>query len=160
MTQEFSSITQEIIALIHEWEDKLNGFPEELISKRRNNQNRTIRQILGHLIDSASNNIHRIVHLQYRESPVSFPNYASEGNNDRWIAIQDYQHEDWDQMTRLWKYTNLHWVHVVRHIDPDKLDREWIVSPGRHISLKDMVRDYLRHFKLHLDEISMLADKG
>jgi len=53
-------------------------------------QYRNIKQILGHKIDSASNNTHRIVYLQYRESPCDYPNYATKGNNDKWIAIQDY----------------------------------------------------------------------
>jgi hypothetical protein len=159
MNREFTSITQEIVELINQWESRLSRFHEDLISERRNEQNRTIRQILGHMIDSASNNIHRIVHLQYRESPVSFPNYASEGNNDRWIAIQDYQHEDWNHMIQLWKYINLHWVHVVANISPEKLQQEWIAAPGSNISLKVMVTDYLRHFRLHLNEINALADK-
>lgn len=160
MKTEFSAITNELISLVSQWEGMLSGFPETLISEGRNEQNRTIRQILGHLIDSASNNIHRIVHFQYRENPMSFPNYASEGNNDRWISIQDYQHEDWKQMIQLWKYLNLHWVHVVGNINPEKLDHEWIAAPGRLITLKEMVTEYLKHFRLHLDEISRLADRG
>ena len=50
---------------------------------RRNSQDRTIKQILGHLVDSASNNMHRIVHFQYHDSPLHFPNYATNGNKDR-----------------------------------------------------------------------------
>ena len=42
----------------------------------------------------------RIVHLQYRESPLRFPNYASDGNKDRWIAIQNYQEEDWNLLVQ------------------------------------------------------------
>jgi hypothetical protein len=156
MVNEFEPVTREIATLIEEWESRLPDLSSEVITQRKNSQNRTIKQILGHLIDSASNNVHRYVHLQYRESPLEFPNYASEGNNDRWIAIQQYQTEDWEKMIRLWIYINYHLIHVIRHINPEKLGNVWIAAPGRHISLKEMVNDYLRHLKLHLAEITDL----
>jgi uncharacterized damage-inducible protein DinB len=87
---DFSNVTAGILQGLNTWESKLSKLPEDTILNKRNNQNRTIKQILGHMVDSASNNTHRIVHLQYQESPFSFPNYASNGNNDRWIAIQNY----------------------------------------------------------------------
>ena len=51
----FENIATEIIILVHEWEPKLLLLPEEMITQRRNSQNRTIKQILGHMVDSASN---------------------------------------------------------------------------------------------------------
>ncbi len=69
MITEFEPVVKEITTLIEEWETKLTGLPDEVITERMNSQNRTIKQIVGHLIDSASNNIHRYVHLQYRETP-------------------------------------------------------------------------------------------
>jgi len=64
----FNSICQELSILINEWEDKLTQLPTEVITERRNIQDRTIKQIVGHMVDSASNNTHRIIHLQYQES--------------------------------------------------------------------------------------------
>jgi len=160
MIQEFEPITQGLMALIDEWEPKLTGLPNDVITKRRNSQNRTIKQIVGHMIDSASNNTHRIVHLQYQKSPLRFPNYASDGNNDRWIAIQNYQDEDWGNMVNMWKDSNLHIVHVIKNVDPAKLENQWHYNEERQISLKEGIIDYLRHFKLHLDEIDELIGKG
>jgi hypothetical protein len=156
MIKEFEPVVQEVLALVGEWELKLSAMPADMISNRRNSQGRTIKQILGHLIDSASNNNHRIVHLQYRENPLSFPNYATEGNNDRWIAIQHYQDEDWHNLVQLWKYLNWHLMHVIKYIRTDKLENEWIASAEKRVSLRSMVPDYLRHFKLHLEEIADL----
>ena len=153
MIKEFEPITQGLLTLIKEWEPKLSGLSKSVITERRNSQNRTIKQIVGHMIDSASNNTHRIVHLQYRASPLRFPNYATYGNNDRWIAIQNYQDEDWENMINMWKFSNLHIVHVMNNVDPSKLENEWFYDEKTLISLKDGIIDYLRHFKLHLDEI-------
>jgi hypothetical protein len=154
-----ASITKDILTSIGAWEPKLTSLSEDIISHRRNNQNRTIKQILGHLIDSASNNTHRIVHLQYQPSPLVFPNYASFGNNDRWIAIQNYQEENWGNMIQLWKFSMLHICHVIDNIDTEKLDNEWIVGPGRTMTLESMISEFPKHLKLHLSEINDLMNK-
>ena len=156
----FQAINQELLNLIDLWEPKLSGLGENDVVARRNGQNRNIKQIVGHMVDSASNNTHRIVHLQYQPSPFAFPCYASFGNNDRWIAIQDYESENWIHLVQLWKYTNLHIVHVINHVNKDKLDNQWISAKSGNVSLKDMIIDYLRHFKLHLGEIQELIIKN
>jgi hypothetical protein len=156
---EFESIRQELLSLIYEWEPKLSALPDDVITERRNKQNRTIKHIAGHMVDSASNNTHRIIHLQYQKNPLIFPDYANLGNNDRWIAIQNYQDEDWSNLVQLWKYSNLHIVHVMRNINPEKLENEWISALGQRISLRAMVVDYLRHFRLHCNEINELINK-
>lgn len=77
------------------------------------NNQQIVRLISELVVDSASNNTHRIIHLQYQASPLIFPDYANNGNNYRWIAIQNYQSEDWANLVQLWKHSNLHFVHVV-----------------------------------------------
>jgi len=148
-----------MLKLIKEWEPRLLALSEEVISTRKNIQNRSIRQILGHLIDSASNNTHRIVHLQYRENPMTFPNYATMGNNDRWIAIQDYQHENWNNLVQLWKYANLHFIHVVRNVDQTKLENQWISGEDKLISIRENIEGYMPHLELHLAEIAELINR-
>jgi hypothetical protein len=99
------------------------------------------------------------VHLQYRENPMSFPNYATLGNNDRWIAIQDYQHEHWYNLVQIWKYANLHFVHVVRNVELAKLENQWISGEDQMITLQQNIDRYLPHFELHLREIEELISR-
>jgi len=153
----FENIATEIIILVHEWESKLLLLSDEMITQRRNSQNRTIKQIVGHMVDSASNNTHRVVHLQYRELPLRFPNYATYGNNERWIAIQNYQDENWENLVQHWKFSNLHFAHIIQNINPEMLQNQWISDVGEKITLKKMVEGYIPHFKLHLDEIEELS---
>jgi len=156
---QFESICQTTLHYLEVWEPRLLALPEEIIRDRKNIQNRSIRQILGHLVDSASNNTHRIVHLQYRENPMTFPNYATFGNNDRWIAIQDYQHENWYNLVQLWKYANLHLLHVIRNVELTKLENQWISGEDKLISLRENIDGYLPHFELHLKEMEELIGK-
>jgi hypothetical protein len=158
--KEAGSITQEIIFLLESWESKLSALEDSILTTRKNRQHRNIKQILGHLIDSTSNNIHRVVHLQYQKSPFEFPNYATLGNNDRWIAIQDYQNENWKDMIQLLKYSLLHFCHVIKNVDDSKLENEWISGPDQRITLRMMIIDFSRHLKLHLSEIDdLIKDK-
>lgn len=156
--KEASQITLEICTLIDKWLPKRTSLPEKTISGPRNSQNRNIKQILGHLIDSTSNNTHRVVHLHYQDSPFSFPNYATSGNNDRWIAIQNYKVEDWNNMIQLWKYSLLHYCHVIKNVNDQKLENEWISGPEKNITLFTMIFDFPGHLKLHLEEINDLIN--
>ena len=155
----FNSNNSRLLELLEVWEPRLLALPDDVITNRRNSQNRNIKQILGHMVDSASNNTHRIVHLQYQTSPLVFPDYANLGNNDRWIAIQNYQEENLTDLVQLCKYTNLHIIHVINNINPKKLDNVWLSALNKEVSLRNMIMDYLRHFELHLGEIEELINQ-
>ncbi len=158
MIPEFEPNNREILQLLAHWEPELLALPDDVISNRRNTQGRNIKQILGHMADSASNNTHRTIHLQYQQSPINFPDYANHGNNDKWIAIQQYETENWPDLVQYWKFLNRHFVHTVRSINPQKLNQIWVSATHNQITLKEMVLDYLPHFKLHLSEISGLIN--
>ena len=155
----FNTNNTRMLELMAVWEPRLSALSEDVVSNRRNSQNRNIKQILGHMIDSASNNTHRIIHLQYQSSPLIFPDYAALGNNDRWIAIQNYQTENWSDLVQLWKYSNRHIIHVINNVNPDKLDNIWLSALDEEVSLRNMIMGYLSHFELHLNEIEELTNR-
>lgn len=159
MIAEHLQICKELGKHISAWEIKLLSLPESTITKRKNSQNRSIRQIVGHMVDSATNNTHRIIHMHYQKNPVQFPDYANLGNNDRWIAIQNYQEEDWGELVRLWVAVNRHMVHLIGQVDQSKLDQYWTSALKEKITLREMISDYPRHFRLHLNEISALINQ-
>ena len=152
------NISSDILKQVIELEEILKSEDKEVIATKTNSQNRTVKQIVGHLVDSASNNTHRIIHLQYQPSPLIFPDYANLGVNDKWIAIQDYYNYDMDDLINLMKYTNIHIANVIKKIDTTKLQNVWISALKEEYTLEEMIIDYPRHFKLHLDEIKELLD--
>ncbi len=151
-----SNISDQIIMLIHEWTDRLLALDCGCISKNRNIQKRNIKQIVGHMVDSASNNTHRIIHLQYQESPINFPDYANLGVNDQWIALQNYEEAKWEELVYLWKYTNLHIAHIINQVDSAHLNKIWISALKDEVSLEAMIEDFPRHMLLHLNQIAEL----
>ncbi len=156
MKVDFSKVIEGILKYIDTWEQKLIDLPVETITNKRNTQNRTIKQILGHLVDSAANNHQRIIRLQYNEK-LDFPDYQQE--NDLWITLQDYQNADWNTTIQLWKFYNLHMIQVVKSVDQTKLDNSWQSFEDITVSLRQMIEGYLGHIELHFNEIQDLIEK-
>jgi hypothetical protein len=106
------------------------------------------KQILGHLIDSASNNHQRIVRTQLA-SQISFPGYAQ----TQWVETQGYQSESWDNLIQLWAGFNRHLLHVILHISEEKADHRCVVGENQPMTLRFLVEDYIRHLEHHLAQI-------
>ena len=155
MNHDYLDITTGIARIIATWENKLMNLQTEVISKRFNVQNRSIKQLLGHLIDSASNNHQRMIRLQYN-SELVFPDYRQD--NDRWIAIQNYQDANWPNLVQLWKFFNLHMIQVIQSIDNSRLQNQWKDFEGTSVTLDQMIVGYLDHLNLHMNEIQELID--
>ena len=69
------------------------------------------KEILGHLIDSASNNHQRFVRAQ-QTNPLTFPRYEQ----NHWVSAQGYASASWPALIELWYYYNLHLAHVMEPI--------------------------------------------
>lgn len=162
---DFTNITNEILAIIEREEPILRKLSEEIITKKINNQNRSIKMLVGHLVDSASNNHQRMVRLQYAPrvghsipngdiGMLVFPDYTQD--NNLWINLQDYQHEDWQTLVSIWKYANLHIIQVIKSVDASKLDNYWLDYEGNKVTLRGMIEGYVEHLKLHIVHIHEL----
>lgn len=145
-----------IESLIDEWEPILEKLPIEVITQKRNSQNRNIKQILGHLIDSGVNNHHRIVRLQYQKR-LSFPDYQPD--NDTWIQIQNYEGKDWQELILVWKYYSRHIAFIIQQVEESSLNNLWSDGFIAPISLEDIIIGFPEHFKLHLTEIQELINQ-
>jgi hypothetical protein len=154
-TLKFKNISEQIIELVDEWHKKLIDIYDETLSNLKKPQDRIIKEIIGHLVDSASNNHQRIVRLQYN-SVLEFPDYRQ--HNEKWILMQNYQETNWEDLLNLWKFYNYHLVHVFRNINKNALKHTWKDFEGNIISLEELVTSYLFHVNLHLGEIEELID--
>jgi hypothetical protein len=157
MGNSFQHITDSIYKIIETKEPLYLSLSEDTIASKYNKQNRTVKQILGHLIDSAANNHQRMVRLQYNEQ-LTFPDYRQD--NDLWIKIQDYNNADWRNLIQLWKFYNLHIIQIIKAVDQTQLDNYWTDFEGTKVTLKDMIEGYLDHLYLHVNEIHELIERN
>lgn len=87
-------------------------------------------------------------------SMLVFPDYMQD--NDLWIALQDYQHEDWHTLVMLLKLYNQHICHVIHSVDQSKLNNYWIDYEDCRVTLDAMIRGYINHLNLHFGQIHEL----
>src|ERR1700682_2956826 len=65
------------------------------------------KEVIGHLIDSASNNHQLFVRGQIAGGQ-DFPRYEQE----QWVRLQNYQAAQWHDLIDLWRAYNTHLIHV------------------------------------------------
>ena len=162
---DYSNVVNAIRLILEKEEPMLKILSEDVITNRFNSQGRSIKMLLGHLIDSASNNHQRMVRLQYaprvgysipdgERGLLVFPDYTQD--NNLWLQLQNYQNEDWNTLVQLWKFYNLHIIQVIQSVDESKLNNYWLDYEGNQVTLHDMIVGYTGHLELHIGHIHEL----
>jgi hypothetical protein len=106
------------------------------------------KEILGHLIDSASNNHQRFVRAQFSD-PFVWPGYEQES----WVRLHRYRERPWAELVELWVALNRHLVAVIEAVPAEKLRTTCIIGGGEPRSLEWWMEDYVRHLRHHLDQL-------
>ena len=114
------------------------------------------KEIVGHLIDSATNNHGRFVRAQLQDDLI-FDGYEQA----EWVDVQRYQAREWAELVLLWQSLNQHIAHVMETADTNALTKPrprhnldrlaWqAVSAAEPTTLEYFMRDYVGHLKHHL----------
>jgi hypothetical protein len=134
--------------LIEREEGALAGFSESATSAPTKAEGWSRKEILGHLIDSASNNHQRFVRALLADE-LRFPAYDTPGN----VRVQRYQYAAWGQLLGLWAAYNRLLVHVIAQIPEDKLATTCWIGANPPMALGELAEDYVRHLEHHLDQL-------
>ena len=110
----------------------------------------TPKQIIGHLIDSASNNHQRFVRGQLFDN-VELNTYEQE----KWVNIQHHESQDWATLVSFWQLYNFHLIHIIKYVSDDALKSSHSMK-GEPVTLEYLITDYLTHLKHHLNQIITL----
>ncbi|MDH5234213.1 MAG: DinB family protein [Gemmatimonadota bacterium] len=121
------------------------------------------KEIIGHLIDSASNNHQRFVRAAWQDDLV-FLGYEQ----DAWVSRQQYQEAPWAELLDLWLAFNLHISRVMRAVPEsvrlrahDRHNLDDLASrapgPGQPATLDYFMDDYVFHLKHHLHQLEALG---
>ena len=140
-------IEQQVNSADHQW----RALTDPVLTFRPSEDAWSIKEIIGHLIDSASNNHQRFVRLQLLEE-LTFPDYGQD--NIHWVRIQNYQNRTWEELLGLWRHYNLQLADIIRSVEPSCLNHFWQLDAAKKVTLFDLMVDYLRHLEDHLDQIN------
>lgn len=108
------------------------------------------KELVGHMIDSAQNNIRRFIVAQYEVNPAI--SYAQ----DHWVAAADYQHYPLEDIVSLWILLNKHIVRILKTIPVDMQQNE--VLTGSLHSIEWLAADYNKHLLHHLHQVLDLEE--
>ncbi len=122
----------------------------------------SIKEIVGHLVDSAANNHRRFVEAQLHDDLIVH-GYAQ----DAWVHVQRYQESPWPDLVALWAAYNFHLAGVIRGTPAEALERPrprhnlgdvaWQPVPqDAPATLGWLVRDYVGHLEHHLAQVRAL----
>jgi hypothetical protein len=102
------------------------------------------KQVMGHLTDSAVNNLGRIVRMQIAVGE-SFQGYQQMD----WVRLQHYAERGWSEVLALWFALNEHVVWVISHVEKKSLAHEGAIE-GQSMTLGFLIEDYVAHMEHHL----------
>lgn len=140
--------------------ERLRAMSEEDARRRRSGEEGwSAKEIIGHLLDSATNNHRRFVLAQLKDDLI-FEGYAQED----WVRVQHYADAPWAGLVELWRAYNLHLLHVMASAPEETLQRArashsldriafHTVETSQPATLEYLMRDYVDHLKHHLAQI-------
>jgi len=106
------------------------------------------KQILGHLIDSASNNHQRFVRAQLQDE-LRWPGYDQSGC----VRVERYQDARWSDLAAFWASYNRFLAHVLAGVAEEKRKTPCWIGSNPVMTLEELAADYLTHLEHHLAQI-------
>ena len=108
------------------------------------------KQLLGHLIDSASNNHQRFVRASLQDA-LNFPGYDQNGN----VRAQPFQQVAWTQLVALFTAYNRFLAHVIANLPEAKLQTLCRIGAENPVTLEYLATDYVDHLTHHLGQMGV-----
>ena len=143
-----SPIADNLLTIVEEKTNEYRQFDDAATSAKPDPNRWSIKEVIGHLVDSAVNNHQRFVRAQEVEA-FQFPGYAQ----NHWVACQDYNQVEWTELLDLWRLTNRHLAHVIRRVPQESLAVTCHIGDYEPVTLQFLIEDYVVHLNHHLQKI-------
>lgn len=107
------------------------------------------KQIIGHLVDSALNNLQRFTEIGYKPQPYIYREY----HQSELVRINDYQNMNALELLRLWILLNRQIMRVMASQDEERLNLKVQFTDGEISDLRFVMTDYPEHMAHHIKQI-------
>lgn len=122
---------------------------ESILTEKVSEDKWSKKEILGHLIDSAINNLQRFTEVQFKEKPYRIRKYSQ----NELVRVNLYQESNSSDLIDLWYSLNMRIEFIVNQFSKEELDYEVIVNERRIVTLEYLIEDYINHLEHHLHQI-------
>lgn len=126
----------------------LRALSEQDAQRDRGEGKWVVKQILGHLIDSAANNHQRFVRARGAD-PVVFPGY----DQNAWVAAHAYTIRSWPELIDIWIAYNAQVAEVISSTPSERRHVQCLIGDNEPATLEWLMNDYVRHMRHHLEQI-------
>ena len=144
MIQKSIERLEELITIIPA---KLNKIDDLNFSLKTSPEKWSKKEILGHLIDSATNNHQRFLRGQFENSPTIWY------DQNNWIEKSNYQNLDKKHLIDFWTNYNKHLIYIIKNIEIEKLQNKCKMKDGSELTIEFLICDYVEHLEHHLGQI-------
>lgn len=143
------TLAQAIRITVEEAAAKIRTIDEEEFEFKPAENKWSKKEILGHLCDSALNNLQRFVRGQFEDRPKII--YYQ----DDWVRVQRYKDYNTGELIQLWVALNLHVCRTLEVMDPAHYERQCDTGkPSVELhTIQFIADDYLDHMNHHLKQI-------
>jgi hypothetical protein len=124
----------------------LTQISEENMSEKSSSNKWSKKEIIGHLIDSATNNHQRFVRGQFENNP------EIRYDQNKWNQYNFYQQIDSKQIILFWTFYNKQLIEIIERIPTENLKRQVNVD-GALLTLEFLIFDYVEHLEHHLKQV-------
>ncbi|MGN7395019.1 DinB family protein [Peribacillus frigoritolerans] len=142
---------QNVIDGINHWigfiSEEFNRMTEKELNHRPMPHKWSKKEILGHLCDSALNNMNRFIKIQYEVQPYVIQPY----NQDQWVLVQNYQERPLDEIVNLFCTLNKQIIHIITNTPNDRLSNLCDIGNNQLKSMEWLIKDYLEHMEHHIN---------
>ena len=143
------NIIQDLETTCYKYYTLLKEANDADLSKRLSPGKWSKKEELGHLTDSAQNNIQRFIRVQYEE------NVHIMYHPDNWVLMNDYQNTPKDDLVELWYLLNKKIVAILKKMPEEKYAA--LMSFDKDPAIKNstlfIAEDYVKHMTHHLQNI-------
>lgn len=148
MTNPFSSIASDLGRTVAQAKPLLMKLDNADTSARPSENKWAKKEILGHLLDSASNNHQRFVRAAQQPS-LTFPGY----DQNFLVDLQRFADVDWNFLVDFWAAYNRFLAHVINNLPADSAKITCNIGNNKPATLEWIASDYVAHLKHHLNQI-------
>jgi len=142
------SIIKELEKIIDDYTPQLQQLSDQEFSAKPSPSKWSGKEYIGHLIDSAQNNIRRFVLAQYEDKPHIVY------QQDAWVIAANYQTYNSNDLVSLWALLNKHIVVLLKNM-PAGMEEKEVLTGDIH-TIKWLAADYNKHLLHHLHQVLKL----
>ncbi len=123
--------------------------PDTILNHKPTSEKWSKKEILGHLIDSAINNIKRFTDCQISQRSYQMVEYRQA----ELVAVNEYQTADASELLNLWLALNRRIGAIMKNQTETSLSTPLVLSDGTPSDLKFLMTDYVDHLEHHVKQI-------